>query len=83
MGRWNSVIIPFDKDKKIARKTLIDRKGEAVDLSSGHIQIKSVICSFKKDLKKIGVLVSNIKTHYEIDSKTQVILVKHSNKLFC
>ena len=73
MGKWNSIIVPFDKTKNIARKVLIDHRGEPLDLCTGLVQLKNVICVLKKDFDSVAVLVSNMKTHYEIDSLSRVI----------
>ena len=60
------------KDIRI-RSVLIDHRGEPIDLCTGLVQLKTIICVFKKDFDSVVVLVSNMKTHFDIDTSSRVI----------
>ena len=78
MSDWNSIVVPYDKKKKCAIRKLVNSHGESIDIASGTIQLKCIVCSFKSYLKKPCFLASNILTHYEIDSQSKTSIEEYS-----
>ena len=75
---WNSIIVPYDSNRKIAAKTLVNQRGDTISIFSGSFLLQSVICDIKKDIDKVAILVSNVLTHYEIDNSTKAVLKEYS-----
>ena len=72
MACSNSIIIPWDSNLKLARRFLFDSRGEKLVLSRGCLRLRCIIINFAEAIKEVGILCSNVKTFYDLDSFTQV-----------
>lgn len=80
---WNSTIAEYDSSRKVAAKHFINRKGDIIEISSGSLIVKSIICKFSQDFgEDVAVLVSNVLTHYDIDPRSRTVL-KEFSPLHC
>ena len=71
---WNSVIATYDTKKKKAVKGLVNQRGNPITIISGNVIVKSVILEIKQKIDKPIVLVSNLKTHYDVENQNKVNL---------
>ena len=75
---WNAIIIPYDSVKRFASRKLVNSRGETIDIASGSVQLRSIICKHKSQVKTPAFLVSNIKTHFEIDPSSKASVEEYS-----
>lgn len=76
---WNSVIVPYNSQRKIATKKFYDSKGTYLDVISGKIIIKKIIINAKDQaFKKKLMLTSNFLTYYDLDPQTDSVVSEFS-----
>ena len=66
---WNSIIVPYDSNRKIAAKTLVNQRGDTISIFSGSFLLQSVICDIKKDIDKVASEVKSFDDYKPIQER--------------
>ena len=78
MNCWKSVFVEYDTKKHCASKKFFNKHGSALDDISGTLIIKKLIFDLKnKTVNKPLVLTSNISTYYDLEEKSDRLLVEY------
>ena len=78
MSCWKSVFVEYDPKRKIASKKFFNKHGSSLDDISGTLIIKKLIFDLKdKSVSKPLVLTSNISTYYDLEEKSDRLLVEY------
>ena len=75
---WKSIILEYDPSKKIASRKFYSRLGSALDDISGTLILKKLIFNSEtQSINRTLILTSNISTYYDLDKKTDRVLVEY------